>query len=410
MVWGRPGLSAASVHATGLAIRLGFMFAVLAWSGPALLGVYGVLTSIELVAIYLAGFEFHTFTTRRYARRPSPRALGRSLAAHRKMLLISTPLAVIGAGVAAWLLGLNLGWIEFAAFLVVVATGVAVQETVRFIVLIRQPVMSVVVSFIRTAGWQPAALLFLHVSSPLVPMLLLWATAALLSLVLAVWLLRDAIWRRVHIPIRYLKRGLAEARNYYLTANAQVLQSNLERFVLQTFLGPAAVGVYAFFQNLASTLPALVQSAVLNLWLPNLLEDFGQRRPSRFDTLRRAALRAVAVSAVLSVGIVAGAVVLSMLTGHLTYIPMLWMLVVLLAGQILQMWTQPVHLAFYAAHRDRALMILSLTVLGVSSVMGVLLVRTLGVEGAVMSQVVGGLLLALARFSLFRFYLRRDVI
>ncbi|WP_309090541.1 oligosaccharide flippase family protein [Phenylobacterium sp.] len=386
------------------------MFAVLAWSGPALLGVYGVLTSIELVAIYLAGFEFHTFTTRRYARRPSPRALGRSLACHRKMLLVSTPLAVIGAGLAAWLLGLNLGWVEYLSFLIVVATGVAVQETVRFIVLIHRPVMSVVVSFIRTASWQPAALLCLSAPSPLLPMLALWAVAALMSLVLAAWLLRAALWRRVRIPLRYLAHGLLKGRNYYLTANAAVLQGNLERFVLQTFLGPAAVGVYAFFQSLASTLPALVQSAVLNLWLPSLLKDFGQRRSGRFTTLRRAALRALAVSALLSVGVAVGAAALSLLSGHREYIPLLWMLGVLLVGQIVQVWTQPVHLALYAAHRDRALMILSLTVLAASSVLGILLVRSAGVQGAVMSQLAGGLMLGLARSGLFRFYLKRNVI
>ncbi|WP_420472432.1 lipopolysaccharide biosynthesis protein [Brevundimonas sp. FT23042] len=386
------------------------MFALLAWGGPALLGVYGVLTAIELVAIYLSGFEFHTFTTRRYARRPSLAALGRCLACHRKMLLVSTPLAIVGASAATVFLGLHLTWIELVAFMVVVATGTAVQEIVRFIVLTRRPIMSVVVSFIRTASWQPLVLIAIHGAAPLTGMLLLWSGAALLSLILAGWLLRDAIWRSVHIPVRYLKRGLSEAGNYYLTANASVLQSNLERFVLQSFLGPAAVGVYAFFQSLASTLPALVQSAVLNLWLPNLLEDFGQRRPGRFKTLWLAAFRALAVSVVLGGGILVGAVALSVITNHSSYLPLIWMLVALLAGQIVQMATQPIHLALYGAHRDRPLMILSLGVLTVSLGLSIVLIQTLGTEGAVLSQVAGGVLLALARFLLFRLYLRKGVI
>lgn len=410
LVAARPGLGSAGIHGFGLAIRLGFMFAVLAWSGPALLGKYGVLVSIELVAIYLAGFEFHTFTTRRYSRRPSAGMLALCLACHRKMLLISTPLAVVGALVATRALGLNLGWIELAAFAVVVATGTAVQEIVRFIVITRKPLMSVAVQFLRNAGWQPVALLALMSPHPLVWIVIAWSVAAVLSLALAAWLLRDAIRGHRRIPNRYLLHGVGVARNYYLTANASVLQNNLERFVLQSFLGPAAVGVYAFFQNLASTLPALVQSAVLNLWLPNLLEDFGQKTPRRFVTLRHAVVRALLVSVVMSVGIMIGAVVLSVASGHAAYLPMMWMLGVLLLGQVVQMGTQPVHLALYGAHLDRALMILSLATLGASSVASVLLVKRFGIEGAVLSQVTGGVLLTLARLGLFRFYVKKTLI
>jgi len=406
----RPGLGSAAIHGFGLAIRLGFMFVVLALSGPALLGKYGVLVSIELVAIYLAGFEFHTFTTRRYSRRPSAGMLARCLACHRKMLLISTPLAVLGALVATRTLGLNLGWIELTAFAVVVATGTAVQEIVRFIVITRKPLMSVTVQFIRNAAWQPFALLALATSHPLVGMLAAWSAAAALSLGLATWLLRESLRGSYRIPTRYLLHGLGVARNYYLTANASVLQNNLERFVLQSFLGPAAVGVYAFFQNLASTLPALVQSAVLNLWLPSLLQDFGQKTARRFDTLRQAVMRAILVSVVMSFGIMVGALALSIASGHAAYLPMIWMLAALLAGQIIQMATQPVHLALYGGHLDRALMILSLGTLGAASVASVLLVQRFGVDGAVLSQVAGGVLLTLARLGLFRFYVKKKLI
>lgn len=384
------------------------MFAVLLLSGPALLGKYGLLVSIEVVAIYLAGFEFHTFTTRRYARRPSETSLGRSLAGHRHLLLLSAPLAMAGSAIAAWALGLGLTAFELAAFMIVIATGTVVQELIRFIVMARDPMMSILVGFCRQALWLPFALLFVGSAEPLEGMLLCWAIAAVISTALGIWVLRSAVWHRHRFKRRYLIQGLNAARNYHITASASVLQGNMERFVIQSFLGPEAVGIFAFFQNLASTLPAFVQAAVLNLWLPNLLSDFGQARPERFVTLRRVVKRAIAVSVITSVGILAGSIALSALTGHLEYLPMIWILVVLLTGQIAQMATQPVHLALYGAHRDRALMRMSLALLGLSLLLSIALVAAFGMTGAVLSQLITGLTIASSRLGLFRFYLQRS--
>lgn len=398
------------LHGMGLGIRLCFMFAVLLWSGPALLGKYGLLVSIEVVAIYLAGFEFHTFTTRRYARRPSEESLGRSLAGHRRLLLLSVPLAMIGSGAATWALNIGLSALELAAFMVVIATGTIVQDLTRFIVMARNPVMSIAVGFVRQAVWMPVALLFVGLASPLQWILLCWAIAAFLSLLLGVWVLRSAVWRPHRIRPNYMLHGLNVARNYHITASASVLQGNMERFVIQSFLGPEAVGIFAFFQNLANTLPAFVQAAVLNLWLPNLLGVFGQVRSERFAILMRVVKRAVAVSLFTSVGILGGSIGLSVLTAHLEYLPQIWILLFLLTGQIAQMATQPVHLALYGAHRDRALMRMSLALLGLSLLLGIVLVAMFGMTGAVVSQLITGLGIASARLGLFRFYLQRNSI
>ncbi len=409
-LWAWPGLPSAALHGAGLAIRLGFMFAVLLLSGPALLGEYGLLVSIEVVAIYLAGFEFHTFTTRRYARRPGETSLGRSLASHRRLLLLSAPLAMVGSVIAAWALDLGLTGFELATFMVVIATGTVVQELMRFIVMARDPIMSILAGFLRQAFWLPFALLFIGSAEPLQWMLLCWATAAVFSMGLGIWVLRSAIWKPHRLKRRYLLQGLNVARNYHITASASVLQGNMERFVIQSFLGPEAVGIFAFFQNLASTLPAFVQAAVLNLWLPNLLSDFGQKSSQRFVTLRRVVKRAIAISVIISVGIIMGSVVLSALTKHNEYLPLIWILFVLLAGQIAQMATQPIHLALYGAHRDKALMRMSLALLGLSLLFSVGLVSAFGMTGAAISQLVTGLVIASARLGLFRFYHRRSLL
>lgn len=402
----RPGVVSGAIHASGLGVRLAFMFALLYLSGPALLGQYGLLASIEVVAIYLAGLEFHAFTTRRYARRPGARRLRIALASHARMLCFSAPAAMLGAALAAWLLGLGLTPLALFGFLVIVGTGSVAQEMSRFIVMTHRPVAAAVLSFIRTALWQPVVLLFVATEQPLEALALAWMVAAVVSLLWGGWMLRGALFARVRPGSRYLGQGLKTTRNYYAMASASVLQSNLERFVLQLFLGPEAVGIFTFFQNLANALPALVQSSVLNVWLAHLLNQFGQGVKTRFDLVKQVQRRVLATCAILSGGIIVGVTGIALLLARDAYLHYLWILPALLVSQTLIMWSQPLYLGLFGAHCDRVIMIQSLTLLAATLFLCVLCVAQFGIGGAVVSQLAGGASVALARWAIFARYRR----
>lgn len=361
-----------------------------------MLGQYGLLVAIELVVIYLAGLEFHTFTTRRYARRPSLRRLRQCAASHRHMLRFCAPLASTGALTAAWAFGLELTPIQQLSFALVVASGSVAQEVGRFMVLVNKPVAAVVMAFVRTAAWQPLVVPFIEVDGAVSAMLGLWAAVSIAGTLWGLWTMRAALGPRTPVRWRYLVRGVAAARGYFLVASASVLQGNLERFVLQAFLGPAAVGVFAFYQTLANTLPALVQSAVLNVWLSPLLGSYGQRLPDRTEVTRRLMRRCLRVGLWVSVVICAAAWPLAMMASHAEYRQFVWMLPVLLAGQLLLMWSQPLHLALYASHHDRPLTWVSLLMLVLSLTVSIALIDRYGVAGAVVSPLLSaGVLTAL---------------
>ncbi|RYG39222.1 MAG: hypothetical protein EON93_00380 [Burkholderiales bacterium] len=386
------------------------MFAILQLSGPALLGRFGLLASIHLVVIYLAGFEFHAFTTRRYARHPGDRQLRLAVACHRSMLTISVPLALVSGAILAWTFNVDLTPLEMAFFCTTVAVAAVTQEIVRFLVLAKNPIYSVLIGALRTAYWQPFALIFLLHSSSLLPVLTGWAIGEVAALIWAILLLRRGIFSRVSIKSHYLLHGLWVARRFYLTATASVVQGNLERFVLQTFLGPEAVGIYSFFQNLASTLPALVQASVFNVWLPQILNHFGRQSAERSSMLRRVVRRTWLTSCALGGLIACGVILLSLLTGHQTYVTQSWVLFMLIFAQILQLWTQPLYLAMYGAHRDGAIMRLSLILLAVSLLLSISLISSFGIAGAALSQLLGSAAIALSRSAMFRLFARRGLV
>lgn len=397
-----PGLLSTALHGANLGLKLLFMLAVLRLASPELLGEYATLVGIEVVAVYCAGLEFHAFTTRRYARRPTTAKLRLFASSHSRLLLILAPLAGLVGVAAAHLLGVPLGRLEATCLLLLIASSCVSQEVSRYLVICDRPLSSVTVVFIRGAAWQPVLIPFLHPASNLTELLLFWSTASIIGTAWGLWLLRDARGFRGRIRWRYLAEGIRRSQSYYLIATASVMQANLERFALQSFLGPRAVAVFTFFQTIANTLPALVQTAVLNICLPRILNAFGQRETDRMLVLRNAVGQALKVSLALSLLLLASAFPLTLITSHREYLDGIAWLVPLLAGQVVAMWTQPYHLALYGAHRDRELVRLYSASIVVATVSCLSLVSSLGLGGAVASSTLTLALIAIGRMRLFR--------
>jgi O-antigen/teichoic acid export membrane protein len=398
---GGPGLVSMLIHGSGLVFRLAFMLLLLRFSSSAVLGHYALLAAIEVVVIYFAGFEFHTFTTRRYARRPNRRQLHICAASHRRILYASTPLAAGFTLLALALLRVDMAPPDVVGFTIVVLTGVVAQEVIRYMVLVGKAVNAVFVTFLRTAAWQPFVIPFIASDAETLHLIVMaWAIVATFGTVWGIFAMRDVLSRACHPRLRYLLHGLGASRSYLTIAVATVVQGNLERFVLQLLLGPTAVGVFSFFQTLANTLQALVTSSILNISLGRLLSSFGQRLADRSAYLRSVLVRCLLTCLGTAALICIVAVPLVTVTSRPEYMRLLWILPLLLVGQVLTMWTQPIHLALYGAHHDRTLMIVSLAALVASLVVNIIMVKTIGLTGAVLAPTIMGAALALTRWRL----------
>jgi O-antigen/teichoic acid export membrane protein len=392
------------VHGTGLLIRLIFMVAVLRWGGASLLGQYSLLAALELVVIYLAGFEFHTFTSRRYAQRPNHRRLRLCAASHARVLPWSALVGVTAIVAAAWALGLKLTLLQGLLLALLVVSGSVAQEIGRLMILVGRPVHSVSLSFLRNTAWQPFFIGCLFASLDervlLNALLMVWSASSILATAWGVWNMREALRSCARPRATYLLRGIGASSRFHIIASAAVLQGNLERFVLQSLLGPAAVGVFTFFQTLANTLPAFVQAAVLNVWLSRLLTAFSQRSSDRHTLVQQIARNALRVSLFSALAVCVAALPVSWLGGQHDLLGWAWMLPALLAAQVLLMWTQPLHLALFAGHQDTILMWLMLGSLLLAFSASVLFVQSFGIGGAVAAQLVAASVLALARARL----------
>ena len=397
-----PTVLSAGIQGFGLAVRLVFVMALAKMASPATLGHFGLLTAIELITIYAAGFELHTFTTRRYARHLCPTQLRICFAAHTWMLRFTAALAALIAAGMAWVFGVGLDATGYACFGVVAATGTVTQETSRYLVQMGKPIRSIVLFFLRTTGWMPFALFFIGPQDNSVRNILVaWAIASLLAMCWGLHAVRAALSRNLRMRARYVAHALRRSLSYYAVATASVIQANVERFVLQVLLGPVAVGIYSLFLTLANALTAMIQAGVLNIFLPRLLQAFGAMAADRRAVLQEAMKRALFLCVVMSVMILGASVPIVHLTEHAEYLSYWWILPMLLAGQVILMWTQPIHLALFGAHHDRLLLTITAASLVGSLAVSAALVSMTGIAGAAFAPLIVSLAVAFARRAAF---------
>jgi O-antigen/teichoic acid export membrane protein len=397
-----PTAISTGLHGLGLALRLLFLLVLVRDGSPALLGYFGLLMAIDVIVIYASGFELHTFTTRRYARHANPTQLRICFAVHTRLFRLSVPLAAAFAVAAAWIFDVELDATSYACFGIVAASGTVVQEIGRYLVIMAMPIRAIFLSVLRTAGWMPAVMPMLGGDrDSLRTITIAWAVASVVATVWGLHAVRAAWSRRLRMRTRYVLHALARSLNYYAVATAGVMQTNVERFVLQVMLGPTAVGIYSLFVTLASTLTALVQAGVLNIFLPRLLLAFGSLTANRRAVLSQAMKRALAVSVLMAIVILVASVPITRLTGHDEYLQYWWILPVLLFGQILLAWTQPVHLALYGAHHDRLLLTITMIFLAISLAASASFIGIAGIAGAAVAPVAVNLALAYTRWRAF---------
>ena len=385
-------------HGTGLVIRLVFLLGLLHYSTPSVVGKFGLLTSIEAVSIYFSGMEFHTFAARRYMKAATPRRLRILMRAHMFLVAITAPATAVIGAFATIALKMELSASLILIFAVALLMGAILQEMGRYLILNKRPVSSIVLSVLRTAAWQPAALLLILLGKePMLAIVGSWASMAFAAATWSLWTMRHELRARSRFRLSYIRSGLWKARTYYGISALSTLQGNLERFVLQLFLGPASVGVFSYFQTLANTMPSLIQAAILNLSLPHLLAKFSQRAPDRWAYQRQVAKQSALASLAVGAIICALAVPLTTVVSKHDYQSGLWMLPILLLAQVLLVWTQASHLALYAAHRDAVLLGFAALALAASAVLNLSLIPLLGVAGAVVAPLLVACLIAWAR-------------
>ncbi len=400
----------AFLHGSGLLLKLAFMLFLIKNAEPEILGYYTLAVALESICIYFSGFEFHTFTSRRYLKNPTIRRLRLLIFVHKKIVYISSLMAVAGTIIFNKIFSLtDYGWHLFLMSLIVVF-GVVIQEIGRYLVITDKSFYSVLLGFIRTAAWQPVAIILTGTDSfAFGTILLLWCIASFFSLIIGLFLIKNFLVFDSRVRYNFILHGINASKSYYLISLMTILQGNAEKFILQLILGPSIVGVFSFYQTVANTLSAVMQASVLNSVMPKIIYYFGRRDLLRFDYLKNS-IYSIAKYGVLLVVFISGAVfpVVHLMKKDF-YVDKMWILPILLFSQYIVVCTQPIHLAFYAKGYDSMLFKFMTFNLLAALLFNYLFVYFYGFAGSVISPLIVSVLIFVFRVKVFSLFKRREM-
>lgn len=371
---------------------------------PADVGRFGLATATVGYAQYFLGADFYTFTIRELpARGPEhwPRLLRTHLAhaARTYALVLPALLAVFAVGILRWE---DLPW-----FYVVLTLDHLGQELYRLLTALERPLHANFTFFLRSGAWAYVVIAVMAAAPStrvLTTVWMGWTVGCAIGLVAAAAGLRDRIdWGAVlrgRPDAEWLRQGTWMGLAFLPGTLSLRGITVFDRYLLQYFTGPQAVGVYSLFSSIGSGIQLFVNYGTTMILFPRLVAAHAQGRREEFDHLLRRMLLAVsATSAVLAVA--AGLVLVPILDRlasplYRESVAVLW--IWLLQAFLMSVALVP-NYALFARRQDRPIRVANVAGLAVSLLVDVWSIPRYGALGAALGPLAASVALGTISFA-----------
>jgi O-antigen/teichoic acid export membrane protein len=354
-------------------------------------GVFGLLVGTQNLAMYGLGLGFSSYSYREILKRaPADIALllrdQSILHACAYLVIFPCLLIIFVLGVLPWTMA---GW--FYALLILEHVN---QEVQRLFLALSWTTRATCLIFLRHAAWVYglAGIVFASPESVgLHTVLGCWTAGEVASLILASRLY-NLPWKPaagVAIDWCWLRKGLRVALPLLGSSLAFSGMGLADRYALQAYQGSEQVGVYTFYSYVRNAIQSLIEIGLWNLYQPRVVAASQNGNHAEYRRLLLHLLVAVG-------GAATGLCLLAALLIHpvaLTigkpiygqHLDTFWL--VLLLTIVASLVNVPL-LAFYARHRDRLTLALSLFGLNLAILFNWLLVPVYGLNGAALATLV----------------------
>ena len=257
-----------------LGSRFLLLFVMAGCLAPASVGEFGIVSVTVSYALYLAGIDFYTYSTRELlgeARDAWPRILRNQAVFQLVCYIVTLPLLAVTLGLSAMLPGRLIAWVLLLLLLEHIA-----QEMTRLLTVMSHTLRATTLLFVRSGATAIAGGIGLLASPELRTLdwvLGTWACGAACSVLLAVRPLMQLDWRagKQDVDWGWIARGIRVALPLLAATLAMRGLFTVDRYLEQAYAGPALVGVYTFFAGMAGALVALLDAGVIAFLYPRVV-------------------------------------------------------------------------------------------------------------------------------------------
>jgi O-antigen/teichoic acid export membrane protein len=365
---------------------------------PAEMGLYGLVSAALAFALLAVGLEFYTHTMREMVTL-GPAERVRILANQAALFCCSFAVtAVIALGASAFgLLPIAITvWV-----LVLVALEELSLDGARTLIVSSRQAQAYMVLFLRGGLWVyvvGAVMLVYPETRSIYTVLIGWAAGGAIGTAYALFCLRTLPWRALagfRPDWTWIQTGLRTVQPFIATAIGTLALTYVDRFVIESFMGRDAVGIYTFYSTICIGIMSLGTS-VSHQFLPRIVAAHGES-PAAFKQVIAIFLFAQSAVAGSMALLTAAAVWPILLVLQLNlYADWIHVFYVMLLGAMLRAVSDVPSYALYAARADRRLLACNLGAAALSLVLNVLLVPHIGLMGSAVAMAVSSAFVLIA--------------
>ncbi len=226
----------------------------------------------------------------------------------------------------------------------------------------------------------------------IIALLTFWIGGGLIALGFAAWLSRSWPWEKAFaskLEGVWYPEKIKSSLQLYLTDVLGVANYYMDRYIVTLFLSLELTGIYVFFAQIVTATWNLVNSGVLMVYRPRLIQVYDSEDLSSFNDVFSTALKRTLLTT-FALSFIAGATVpfIVKLIGSevlLEYLPLFW---IMLAVLLMRVSATAAGTALFAMHKDRDNFFLTLTGFVLTAIVGSLGVFLFGVYGIVLNTIV----------------------
>ena len=281
------------IRSVTLVIRFALIFMLAAFLPPAQVGLYGLIVVTVSYAIYFAGFDFYTFSTRDLLRRDRSE-WARFLFSEGLLFLLLYAL-LLPLTLSLFVLQL-LPWWTAGWILVLFVSEHLSQEISRLAVAMGRPLVASIMVFVRQGLWALVfmVLLFLgELQHALETLLGLWAVGSVLSVMFGSMLFKSVEWGRHSFvfDVDWVLRGLKISLPLLVATLALRAIMTADRYAFEAINGADLLGAYSLFMGMAGAVLTFIEAGIFSFLYPKLITCHAKGELVEFASIQRSLSR-----------------------------------------------------------------------------------------------------------------------
>jgi len=386
----------------GLSVLAKFLFTTLFFKySEAGFGTYSLLATSIFLLVFVMGIDFYSYANRSVLEPEShpQKIIFNQFSLYGILYLLLLPLVYI---IFKWE---DFEWQLFWLFYLVLITEHLNFEFYRLLFVFKKPLAANINLFLRNALWVFVAsyYLFLHQNISMQLVLKLWLAGNIAALFFS---LAVSFQKRHKISMQHfvwdkqwILKGLLVSTPYLLGTLAYKTIEFADRFLIDYFLDKKAVGVYAFFANMANVLNIVLFTLVISVLYPSLVESIMKKDRTSFQRIFQQFKKEIIWTS-LGVGIILAIIlpVLLSLIGKTNYLHQYYVFVLLLLANIALNLSFLFHFIMYAYKKDWKIFKATAWAALLNIVLNIVLIPPIGIGGAAIATFLSFLLVAVIKY------------